>query len=120
MKKDLIDKFNDKVAKFLNSLSVDHTVETILKQELGKEDFDRVIFYADSVTLKHRPYSRAQALRWAFDWKGTEEGFAYWERIHDQLWLKDKFDKRMTRLRKGVMIGAIIVFIVCMYKLITL
>ena len=26
MKKDLIDKFNDKVAKFLNSLSVDKSV----------------------------------------------------------------------------------------------
>ncbi len=120
MKKDLIDKFNDKLTESLNNLSVEHTVETILKQELSKEDFARVIVYADSVTLKHRPFSRAQALRWAFDWKGVEEGFAYWERIHDQLWLKDKFDKKMTRLRKGVVIGGILIFVVCVYKILTL
>lgn len=120
MKKDLIDKINSTMISLIHTVTVKHTVGTILKQELGSEDFYRVIVYADSVTLTHRPQSRAQALRWAFDWKGTEEGFAYWERIHDQLWLKDKFDKKMTRLRKGVMIGAIIVFVVCMYKLITL
>ena len=90
MKEDLIDKFNDAVATMLRSLSAEHTVETLLKQELGREDFDRVVVYADKVTLKHRPCSRSQALRWAFEWKGTKEGFAYWERIHDQLWLKDK------------------------------
>jgi len=120
MKEDLIDKINSTMISLIHTVTVKHTVETVLKQELKREDFNRVCAYADIVTFKHRPQSRAQALRWAFDWKGTEEGFAYWERIHDQLWLKDKFDKRMTRLRKGVMISAIIVFVVCIYKLITL
>jgi 3-oxoacyl-[acyl-carrier protein] reductase len=43
MKKDLIDRFNDKVAKFLNNLNIKHTVKSLLEKELGKEDFDRVI-----------------------------------------------------------------------------
>tara|TARA_R110002050_G_scaffold66126_2_gene142727 strand:+ start:561 stop:923 length:363 start_codon:yes stop_codon:yes gene_type:complete len=120
MKKDLIDKFNDKVAKFLNNLNIKHTVKSLLEKELGKEDFDRVIEYADEVILTHRPFSRAQALRWAFSWESTEEGYEYWERIHDQLFVKDMMDKKMSRIRKGILIGAVIVFIVCMYKLITL
>ena len=118
MKKDLIDKFNGIAAKFLNNLTVSHTVETLLKKELGKEDFDRILVYADKVTLSHKPYSRAQALRWAFNWKGTEEGFAYWERIHDSLWLKDKTDKKIKRIRKGFLIVSAVIFLVCIYKLI--
>ena len=120
MKKDLIDKFNGITAKFLNNLTVSYTVKTLLEKELGKKDFDRILVYADKVTLSHKPYSRAQALRWAFNWKETEEGFAYWERIHDRLWLKDRTDKKMKRLRKGFFIAGIVIFLACMYKLIIL
>lgn len=120
MKKDFIDKFSDKVANFLRNLVVEHTVRSLLEKELGEEDFERVITYADKVILTHRPYSRSQALRWAFDWKDSPEGFGYWERIHDHLWIKDRMDKRMSRLRKLLLVSSIVIFLACMYKIITL
>tara|TARA_R110002020_G_scaffold430201_1_gene639840 strand:- start:3441 stop:3791 length:351 start_codon:yes stop_codon:yes gene_type:complete len=116
MKKDL----SNRVADLLRKIPVKHTVKSLLEKELGKEDFDRVIEYADEVILTHRPFSRAQALRWAFSWESTEEGYEYWERIHDQLFVKDMMDKKMSRVRKIILIGSIIIFLACMYKLFTL
>lgn len=106
--------------KLFNVFTEKDTVHSVLKKELTKEQYLQAITYADDVILSHTPYSRSQALRWAFDWKDTPEGFAYWERVHDQLWLKDKMSKRVSKLRKGVMVCAIIIFIVCMYKIIML
>lgn len=120
MKKDFIDKFSDKVANFLRNLVVEHTVRSLLEKELGEEDFNRVLANADSVILTHRPFSRSQALRWAFNWKDTIEGYEYWEHIHDHLWMKDRMDKRMSRLRKLLLVSSIVIFLVCMYKIITL
>jgi len=120
MKTDYIDKFMDKIADLIGKVLLEDTVDSVLKKELTEEQYVQAITYADKVILTHTPFSRSQALRWAFDWKDTPEGFAYWERIHDRLWLKDKMSKRLSKLRKGVMICAIIVFVVCMYKLITL
>jgi hypothetical protein len=96
------------------------TVDSVLKKELTEEQYMQAITYADKVILTHTPYSRSQALRWAFDWKDTPEGFAYWERLHDQLWVKDRLSKKISKIRKGVMVCAIIIFIVCMYKIIML
>jgi len=120
MKKDFIDKFSNKIANFLRILVVEHTVKSLLEKELGEEDFNRVLANADRVILTHRPLSRSQALRWAFNWKDTIEGYEYWENIHDNLWIKDRMDKRMSRLKKLLFIGGIAIFLICMYKIITL
>ena len=103
--------------RFFNVLTKKDTVDSVLKKELTEEQYTKAVEHADKVILTHRPYSRSQALRWAFDWKDTPEGFAYWEKLHDQLWLKDKMRKRVSKIRKGVMVCAIIIFIVCMYKI---
>ena len=58
MKKDFVDKFSNKIANFLRNLVVEHTVRSLLKKELGEEDFNRVLANADRVTLTHRPFSR--------------------------------------------------------------
>jgi len=120
MKKDFVDKFSNKIANFLRNLVVEHTVSSLLEKELGEEDFNRVLANADRVILTHRPFSRSQALRWAFNWKDTIEGYEYWESIHDHLWMKDRMDKRMSRLRKLLLVTSIVIFLVCMYKIITL
>lgn len=120
MKRDYIGDLQDRISDLIGKVLLEDTVEHVLQKELSHEDFKKVLKYADKVTLTHTPVSRSQALRWAFDWKDTPEGFAYWERLHDQLWLKDKMSKRVSMIRKGVMICAIIIFIVCMYKIIML
>jgi len=120
MKTDYIGKLQDRISDFVSNILLDDTVEHVLQKELSEEDFKKVLKHADKVILTHKPHSRAQALRWVFDWKGTPEGYAYWERLHDRLWLKDKMSKRISKIRKGVMICAIIIFIVCMYKIIML
>ena len=106
--------------RFFNVLTKKDTVDSVLKKELTEEQYTKAVKYADKVILTHTPYSRSQALRWAFDWKDTPEGFAYWERLHDQLWLKDRLSKKLSKLRKIAMICAIIIFIMCMYKIIML
>jgi len=120
MKKDFVDKFSNKIANFLRNIVVEHTVSSLLEKELEEEDFNRVLANADRVTLTHRTHSRASALRWAFNWKDTIEGYEYWEHIHDHLWMKDRMDKRMSRLRKLLLVTSIVIFLVCMYKIITL
>jgi len=106
--------------RLFNIVTEKDTVDSVLKKELTEEQYMQAITYADKVILTHTPYSRSQALRWAFDWKDTSEGFAYWEKVHDQLWLKDKMSKKISKIRKGVMICATIIFIMCMYKIIML
>lgn len=106
--------------KLFNIATEKNTVDSVLKKELTEEQYTKVVEHADKVILTHKPYSRSQALRWAFDWKDTPEGFAYWERLHDQLWVKDKLSKKVSKIRKGVIVCAIIIFIVCMYKIIML
>ena len=106
--------------KLFNMVTKKGTVDSVLKKELTEEQYTKAVEHADKVILTHTPYSRSQALRWAFDWKNTPEGFAYWERLHDQLWVKDRLSKKLSKLRKGAMICAIIIFIVCMYKIIML
>ena len=106
--------------KLFNTVTEKNTVNSVLKKELTEEQYAQAITYADKVILTHTPYSRSQALRWAFNWKDTPEGYAYWERLHDQLWVKDKMQKRINRARKGILICSIIIFLTCMYKLITL
>ena len=120
MKTDHIGKLQDHISDLVGKVLLEDTVEHVLQKELSHEDFKKVLKYADEVTLTHTPVSRAQALRWAFDWKDTPEGSPYWERLHDQLWVKDKMQKRIDKARKGILICSIIIFLVCMYKLITL
>ena len=106
--------------KLFNMVTEKDTVDSVLKKELTEEQYMQAITYADKVILTHTPYSRSQALRWAFDWKDTPEGYAYWERLHDQLWVKDKMQKKISKARKGILICSIIIFLASMYKLITL
>ena len=96
------------------------TVQKTLEKSLTYEEYTRAMIYADRVTITHTANSRASALRWAFNWDKTDEGFRYWENIHDDLWYLDKRDKKLLQIRKGIMIGAITVIVVCMYKIITL
>ena len=120
MKTDYIGDLQDRISDFVGKVLLEDTVEHVLQKELSDEDFKKVLRYADKVTLTHTPASRSQALRWVFDWKDTSEGYAYWERLHDQLWVKDKMQKRINKARKGILICSIIIFLACMYKLITL
>tara|TARA_R100001463_G_scaffold57261_2_gene109461 strand:+ start:743 stop:1105 length:363 start_codon:yes stop_codon:yes gene_type:complete len=118
MKRDYVGELQDRISDFVGKILLEDTVERVLQKELSEVEFKKVLKYADKVILTHRPYSRSQALRWAFDWKDTPEGYMYWENIHNKLWVKDKIQKRLLKVRKLIMIGAIIVFIVCMYKII--
>lgn len=96
------------------------TVQKTLEKSLTYDEYLRAMMYTDDVVMSHTAYSRSSALRWAFNWDKTDEGFRYWENIHDDLWYLDKRDKKLLQVRKGIMIGAIIVIVVCMYKIITL
>jgi hypothetical protein len=87
------------------------TVQKSLEKSLNYEDFVRAMVYADRVTLTHSAYSRSSALRWAFNWEKTDEGFVYWENIHDALWMQDKRDKNLLRLRKTVFVGCMILLL---------
>ena len=116
---DLIDKLHDAMCNFLNKTIRTKTVGNILIEELSEKDVDNALLYSDDVTLQHKPFSRAQALRWAFDWKDTTEGFSYWERIHDRLWIKDKLERRTKRIKKTILWIAVLIFIVSMYGIYT-
>ena len=121
MKKDLIDIFMDKIANLIGKVLLEDTVESVLKKELSEKDFEKILKYGDKVNLTHRPYSRSQALRWAgFKWEESPEGYAYWERIHNQLWVKDRIQKRLLKVRKALLICGFIIFIITLYKLFTL
>lgn len=94
------------------------TVQKTLEESLNYEDYVRAMAYADRVTLTHTAYSRSQALRWAFNWEKTNEGFVYWENIHDDLWCLDKIDKKLLRLRKITFILCMALFLFSIYNLI--
>jgi len=94
------------------------TVQKTLEQSLNYEDYVRAMVYADRVTLTHTAYSRSQALRWAFNWENTDEGFVYWENIHDALWYLDKRDKKLVRLRKITLILCTALFLFSIYNII--
>jgi len=96
------------------------TVQRSLEKSLIYDDYARAMIYADRVTLTHTAYSRASALRWAFNWEKTEEGFVYWENIHDALCLQDRRDKKLVKLRKTVFVVCITLLCFSVYKLITL
>lgn len=96
------------------------TVQKTLEKSLTYEEYTRAMMYADRVTITHTANSRASALRWAFNWDQTDEGFRYWENIHDVLWLQDKKDKRLVKLRKISFAVCIMLLCFSVYKLITL
>ena len=96
------------------------TVEKILEKSLSYEDFLKVIIYANKFTITTAAYSRASALRWAFNWEKTNEGFEYWEKIHTALWLQDKRDKQFLKIRKISFAVCIVLLCFSVYKLITL
>ena len=96
------------------------TVQKTLEKSLTYEEYTRAMMYADRVIITHTANSRASALRWAFNWDKTDEGFRYWENIHDALWLQDKRDKQLVKLRKTAFAVCMMLLCFSVYKLITL
>ena len=96
------------------------TVQKTLEKSLTYDEYLRAMMYTDDVIMSHTAYSRASALRWAFNWDKTDEGFRYWENIHDALWLQDKRDKQLVKLRKTAFAVCMMLLCFSVYKLITL
>ena len=96
------------------------TVQKTLEKSLTYDEYLRAMMYTDDVIMSHTANSRASALRWAFNWDKTDEGFRYWENIHDALWLQDKRDKQLVKLRKTAFAVCMMLLCFSVYKLITL
>ena len=116
-----IAKMIDKILVFIFLQTKEKvTVQKTLEKSLTYDEYLRAMMYTDDVVMYHPAYSRASALRWAFNWDETDEGFRYWENIHNDLWLQDKRDKQLVKLRKTAFAVCMMLLCFSVYKLITL